>query len=70
MLESEEDVKWFSDWESEVERLDAVIWSVTNSIWQPHLMKQRVNTNHEFYGFSDNRSTELLAILNHELLES
>ncbi|QFY03798.1 DGQHR domain-containing protein (plasmid) [Bacillus cereus] len=70
MLESEEEVKWFSDWESEVERLDVAIWNVTNSIWQPHLMKQRVNTNFEFYGFSDNRSTELLSILNQELLES
>ncbi|MEW4216079.1 DNA sulfur modification protein DndB [Bacillus thuringiensis] len=70
MLETKEDVKWFADWESEVERLKLIDWSVSNSIWQSYLMKQRVNTDYEYYGFSDNRPNELVSTLNHYLLES
>jgi DNA sulfur modification protein DndB len=70
MLESEEGVKWFPDWESEVEMLKMINWNVSDSIWQPYLMKQRANTNYEFYGFIDGRPNELLSILNYQLLEN
>lgn len=70
ILESDEGLKWFSDWETEVERLKLIDWNISNSLWQPYLMKHRVNTDFEFYGFIDNRPDELLSILNRELLEN
>ncbi|MBK5432453.1 DNA sulfur modification protein DndB [Bacillus sp. TH25] len=70
ILESENDLNWFSDWETEIERLKLIDWNVSSSLWQPYLMKNRVNTNYEFDGFIENNPNGSLSVLHRELLEN
>ena len=70
ILESEKGIEWFPEWESEVEMFKTIKWNISNSIWQPCLVKKGTSKNSQYYDFMNNTSTDLLDILKQQLLEN